>query len=101
MVLNGIYSIYEMTLAGMGIAILPDFLAEDDIRTGRLMLASESITVPARPVCLAWPRHKANLARVRALREFLEEFLSGDRSSANAQPSRTPQQAPLTLGPGP
>ncbi len=101
MVLNGIYSIYEMTLAGMGIAILPDFLAEDDIRTGRLMLASESITVPARPVCLAWPRHKANLARVRALREFLEEFLSGDRSSANAQPSRTPQQAPLTLGPVP
>jgi DNA-binding transcriptional LysR family regulator len=75
MVLNGIYAIHEMTLAGMGVAILPDFLADDDFSTGRLTRVSDSIAVPPRPVCLAWPRHKTNLPRVRALREFLEAFL--------------------------
>lgn len=80
MVLNGIYAIHEMTLAGMGVAVLPDFLADDDFSAGRLARVSDSITVPPRPVCLAWPRHKTNLPRVRAFREFLEEFL-GDRGS--------------------
>lgn len=75
MILNGIYAIHEMTLAGVGVAILPDFMADDDLNSGRLMRVSEDISVPPRPICLVWPRHKANLPRVSALREFLEERL--------------------------
>lgn len=81
MVLNGIYAIREMTLAGMGVAIMPDFLADEDLSTGRLARVSVRIAIPPRPVCLAWPRHKTNLPRVRALREFLEDFLGEDRSA--------------------
>lgn len=74
MVLSEIYSIYEMTLAGMGAAILPDFLVENDLKSGRLMRL-QNVTLTPRPIVLVWPTHKANLRRIVALREFLQELL--------------------------
>ncbi|QQN66389.1 LysR family transcriptional regulator [Bradyrhizobium diazoefficiens] len=75
MVLSEIYSVYEMTLAGMGAAILPDFLIENDLMSGRLVRL-QNITLSARPIVLVWPSHKTNLRRIVALRGFLEELLT-------------------------
>ncbi|WP_028137941.1 LysR family transcriptional regulator [Bradyrhizobium japonicum] len=75
MILSEIYSIYEMTLADMGAAILPDFLIEDDLKSGRL-LRLEGITLQPRPIVLVWPSHKASLRKIVALRNFLEELLT-------------------------
>ena len=75
MVLSEIYSVYEMTLAGMGAAILPDFLVENDLKSGRLVRLQD-VTLTPRPIVLVWPTHKANLRRIVVLREFLEELLA-------------------------
>ncbi|HEX7881206.1 MAG TPA: LysR family transcriptional regulator [Afipia sp.] len=75
MVLSEIYSIYDMTLAGMGAAILPDFLVKEDLKSGRLVQL-QNITLTPRPVVLVWPTHKSKLGRVIAVREFLLHLLA-------------------------
>ena len=87
MTLNDIEAIRDMAIAGMGIAALPDFLIEDDLRQGRLCAMSPQMALPSPRVYFVWPRHKGNLARVRELRDHLECALFGLRP---AQPGRPP-----------
>ncbi|MES5483238.1 LysR family transcriptional regulator [Bradyrhizobium sp. INPA03-11B] len=75
MVLSDIYAIHDMALAGVGAAILPDFLVTENLNQGRLSLVSPDIALDPVPIFLVWPSYKANLPRVRALREFLEQAL--------------------------
>ncbi|MBR0905166.1 LysR family transcriptional regulator [Bradyrhizobium liaoningense] len=75
MVLSEIYSIYDMTRAGMGAAILPDFLVADDLKSGRLV-GLQNISLTPRRIVLVWPTHKAQLRRVVAIREFLLKLLT-------------------------
>jgi DNA-binding transcriptional LysR family regulator len=84
MVLSDIYSVYDMALAGMGAAILPDFLIERDLENGRLVQVSPHITLAAKPIFLVWPRHKGNLSRIKALREFLTESFLDTRIDPSA-----------------
>lgn len=79
MILSDIYAIYDMALAGVGAAMLPDFLVMEDLKHGRLSLVSSEIAFDAVPIFLVWPSYKANLPRIRALREFLEHALKSDR----------------------
>lgn len=75
MVLSEIYSVWDMTRAGMGAAILPDFLVEDDLKSGRLVRL-QNVTLTPRRIFLVWPAHKAQLRRVVAIREFLLKLLA-------------------------
>lgn len=75
MILSDIYAIYDMTLAGLGAAILPDFLVMEDLKRGRLSLVSSEIDLDPAPIFLVWPSYKTNLPRVRALRAVLEQAL--------------------------
>ncbi|WP_454620931.1 LysR family transcriptional regulator [Bradyrhizobium cenepequi] len=79
MVLSDIYAIYDMALAGIGAAILPDFLVMEDLKRGRLSLVSSDIALDPVPIFLVWPSYKTNLPRVRALREFLEQALQSEQ----------------------
>ena len=75
MVLSDIYAIYDMVLQGIGAAILPDFLVMKDLKQGRLSLVSPEIALDPVPIFLVWPSYKANLPKIRALRNFLEGTL--------------------------
>jgi DNA-binding transcriptional LysR family regulator len=71
MVLNDIAAIHAMALAGAGLAILPDFLAEADLRAGRLVRVLDEAEFAEVPVCLVWPMHRAHAPAVVALAQFI------------------------------
>lgn len=75
MTLNNIEAIRDMAVAGMGVAALPDFLVEDDIRQGRLHSLAPAMRLHSARVYLVWPRHKSGIGRIQALRDHLEAGL--------------------------
>ncbi|MBS0419924.1 MAG: transcriptional regulator GcvA [Proteobacteria bacterium] len=63
--------VIQAAIAGIGVAVLPRFLVEDEIAAGRLIIPFD------RPVCsnhayyLVYPEEKADLPGVRAFRDWL------------------------------
>lgn len=76
MILSSVEALYDMTLEGIGVAILPDFLIQHDLTSGKLELASSEIRLTSLRYCLAWPSHKSKLIRIQALRTHIERELS-------------------------
>jgi len=60
---------------GMGIAILPTFLVNEDLRAGLLVTVLEEFPVAGYWLKAQVPRMKANRPVVRALIEFLKEAM--------------------------
>ncbi|HAA43913.1 MAG: LysR family transcriptional regulator TrpI [Halomonas sp. 54_146] len=68
-----LYYLMEAAVAGLGVAIAPKLLVEDDLNSGRLVAPWGSIETPAR-LCLWLPKH-ANVRRSEALAAWLKEAL--------------------------
>jgi DNA-binding transcriptional LysR family regulator len=67
----------EAAVAGLGIAIAPRLLVEDDLKSGRLIAPWGSIETPAR-LCL-WLPSQADSRRSEPLAEWLKRELEADR----------------------
>lgn len=65
----------EAARMGMGVAILPAFLANDDLRTGRLVRVLDEFAVAVYWLKAQVPRMKAGRPAVRMLIDFLKEGL--------------------------
>lgn len=70
-----LYYLIEAAVAGLGVAIAPKLLVEDDLSSGRLVAPWGSIETPAR-LCLLLPKH-ANVRRSEPLAEWLKQALKG------------------------
>jgi LysR family glycine cleavage system transcriptional activator len=57
--------------AGMGLALVPEVLAADDLQAGRLRLASSRSLVSRTPYLLTYPERSLNLAAFRRFRDWL------------------------------
>lgn len=57
----------SMTLEGAGVAILPSFLAREDIEAGKLAELLPEAGLPAINVFAAFPHHRANLSKIKVL----------------------------------
>jgi len=68
-----LYYLMEAAVAGLGVAIAPRLLVEDDLKSGRLLAPWGSIETPAR-LCLWLPKH-TNARRSEALANWLKEEL--------------------------
>lgn len=68
-----LYYLMEAAVAGLGIAIAPRLLVEDDLRSGRLVAPWGSIQTPAR-LCL-WLTNQGSIASVSRQSELLTEWL--------------------------
>lgn len=75
MILSSIEAVYDMTLTGMGLALLPGFLVKDDLRNGTLKSISPKVRLASIRHFVVWPTHKSKLIRVQTLREHLEADL--------------------------
>lgn len=64
-------SLAEAAVAGLGVALLPDFLARKEIAQGRLFQIGEAVTDPGNLYYLVWPRHGEIRAPQRALIDHL------------------------------
>ena len=71
-----LYYLIEAAVAGLGVAIAPTLLVEDDLKSGRLAAPWGSIETPAR-LCL-WLPGQADMRRSEPLAEWLKRELGGE-----------------------
>jgi DNA-binding transcriptional LysR family regulator len=75
---NGV-ALHEAVVGGLGIARLPDFVAFDDIRAGRLEVLFDTALSGGRTITAAYPRRNNPPARLHAFLEFVAEFVGQER----------------------
>ncbi|MCA1971685.1 MAG: LysR family transcriptional regulator [Caenispirillum sp.] len=69
----------QAAASGLGVALLPTFLVEEDLKRGDLVPALDLVTESAERYYLAWPAERATYPPLVAFREWLLEETAGDR----------------------
>ncbi|WP_041575080.1 LysR family transcriptional regulator [Pseudobdellovibrio exovorus] len=64
-----------LTLLGKGIALLPDFICYDELKTGQLVRVLPDFASEASPVHFVWPARGAESPKVRAFVDFSRDTL--------------------------
>ncbi|SHM20685.1 LysR family transcriptional regulator [Rhodanobacter sp. OK091] len=72
---NNAAAVRAMVLAGAGVAVLPDYLAEEDIRSGRLVVLLAQYRLPQGGIHAVYPG-KQPPAKVRSFIDHLRERLA-------------------------
>lgn len=72
----------EAAAAGLGAALIPDLFIEEELRTGKLVIASQSVLESDSGYYLAIPEHRPTPPAVEALRDWL---IAEAASSAKAR----------------
>jgi LysR family transcriptional activator of dmlA len=81
--INNVLSLREAALAGLGIADLPDYIAADDVRAGRLEAVLDDFVALDRAVYAVYPPGRSVPSRAREFVKLLErEFQEGGGESA-------------------
>jgi DNA-binding transcriptional LysR family regulator len=78
---NTIDSLYAMVEAGIGIALLPDFIVEDSILSGRLQIVLKENIQDHRNVCILWPSSRQQLPKIKAFVDFIVSRLGSGKPS--------------------
>lgn len=60
-----------MAEAGLGIALLPDFLVADAIAAGRLAAVLDRYVDDHRAMCILWPSSRQSLPKIKAFVDFM------------------------------
>ena len=67
-----------LAASGMGIALEPDFIVGDDIRSGRLVALLPGYRPPASPIFAVYPSRRHLSAKVRLFVDFLAARFAAD-----------------------
>jgi LysR family glycine cleavage system transcriptional activator len=81
------YMIMQAAAAGMGVALLPRLLVNDDVGAGRLMMPLEGSYLSREAYCLVYPEAKRHDPKVNAFRSWIL------REAENARQAAVPSQA--------
>lgn len=72
---NSPFAVRAAAVAGLGFAIIPDFIAEPDTRAGRLVTLLDDYLADGAGVYAVYPHRRHLPARVRALVDFLARWM--------------------------
>lgn len=72
-------TIAEAAMAGMGVALLPDFLIGDELKSRRLVKAIDLPMISEGAYYLVWPSERASYPPLVAFRDWLLAETAGDR----------------------
>ncbi|MCB1384862.1 MAG: LysR family transcriptional regulator [Nitratireductor sp.] len=79
-------TLLQATVAGLGAALLPDFIAEPEIAAGRLVRLGDGQTVSLGTYSLVWPQAHEDYPPLRALRDWMAELPFGLNDKAANPP---------------
>jgi DNA-binding transcriptional LysR family regulator len=79
-VTNAIDPLLEMAEAGLGIALLPDFIVSNALENGRLVSVLEKHIHDHRDVCLLWPSSRQPLPKIKAFVDFMVAQMGDSRA---------------------
>lgn len=68
----------DAAIAGLGIALLPEFMLSEALEEGRLLPLLEAYAPPPSAVHAVYPRHRQSSVAIRACVDFLKEALNTD-----------------------
>jgi DNA-binding transcriptional LysR family regulator len=74
-VASDMMAVRTLVLDATGVAILPSFLARDDLASGKLVEVLGDAGLPAIDVFATFPHHRAGLSKIKALVEELQRRL--------------------------
>ena len=74
-VVSDMMAVQSLVLEGTGVAILPSFLARDDLASGKLVEVLGEAGLPTINVFATFPHHRASLSKIRVLIEELRRGL--------------------------
>lgn len=74
---NDFFALRELVLAGLGVGCLPSWLAQEDLRRGRLVRLLTRATSPSVDVVAYYHGNSRGSGPIRALLDFLEPRLRG------------------------
>ncbi|MCI5076760.1 LysR family transcriptional regulator [Oricola sp.] len=74
----------EATIAGLGVALLPEYIAESEIATGRLSPILTKTVTGTGAYWLAWPSDRAQHKPLIAFRSWLENEIAAEGEKAPA-----------------
>ena len=77
---NTIDSLFAMAEAGIGIALLPDFMVENSISSGSLQAVLNDNIHDHRKVCILWPSSRQQLPKIKAFIDFIVSRLGSGKS---------------------
>jgi DNA-binding transcriptional LysR family regulator len=77
-VAEGVTSLRQAVQAGLGVAVLPHWLARDEIAAGCLVRVLPGWTAPEIPIHVIYPNQRRLPARVRAFVEYAAEVMSAE-----------------------
>ncbi len=66
----------QATIHGLGVALLPTYLIEHDLKTGKLVLAWNGPSVSLGDFFLVWPQSRAESEPLRSFRTWLQDQIS-------------------------
>ena len=72
-------TVAQAAMSGLGVALLPEFLIEDELRSGRLVRALDLPMASRDAYYLVWPSERATHPPLVAFRRWLLEETAGDR----------------------
>lgn len=70
-IVNSIEPLREMATAGIGIALLPDFMTDDAVQEGFLTPVLDNWLADYRQVSLLWPSSRQTLPKIRVFVDFI------------------------------
>jgi DNA-binding transcriptional LysR family regulator len=76
---NSVAALKEMTIAGMGITLMPEYAINGELKRGTLVPLLPRYTTPALPLHVLYPPNRYLAAKVRVFVDFLAERFSGGR----------------------
>ncbi|VWB76398.1 LysR family transcriptional regulator [Burkholderia lata] len=85
--LSDVAAVRDAVLAGLGLAQLPGWFVEDDIRAGRLVVVLPDEQPEPLPIHVLWSKTTRMTARLRVTIDALVEHLSPQRAAPDAGPS--------------
>ena len=72
---EGVTSLREAARAGLGIAVLPDWMIREDLASGTLVRVLPKWNANEFPMNVVYPSHRMLPARVRAFIDFAVNFM--------------------------
>jgi DNA-binding transcriptional LysR family regulator len=81
---NAIDPLVRMAEAGLGIALLPDFIIRDQVGAGRLAVLLDRYVEDQRNFCVLWPASRQSPPKLKAFVEFMAGRLGAPGALATA-----------------
>jgi DNA-binding transcriptional LysR family regulator len=91
---EGITSLREAALSGLGVAVLPDWLVREDLASGRLVRLCPRWHGTPLAAQVVYPGQRMLPVRVRAFIDFALDYMAAALDPAGAAATRRPKLRP-------